>query len=127
MFAHLSIHYPKPEYAEQLLASMHRIDQAAHGTPGLIQMGAWREAKSDRLIGLALGVAGGVRGRGGAHLRGGRRRPDPGVGDPPAGQSPPEPGLTGRGALSAASGHCADYRSDRRRSPWSTFQRPRRP
>jgi heme-degrading monooxygenase HmoA len=54
MFAHLSIHYPRPEYAEQLLASMHRIDQAAHGTPGLIQMGAWRDAKSDRLIGLAL-------------------------------------------------------------------------
>jgi heme-degrading monooxygenase HmoA len=54
MFSHLAIHHPKPEHVEDLLASMHRADAAAVGTPGLIQMGAWRDARSDRLVGLAL-------------------------------------------------------------------------
>jgi heme-degrading monooxygenase HmoA len=54
MFAHLAIHYPKPEHADDLLASMHRVDQAAQGAPGLIQIGAWRDQRTGRLIGLAL-------------------------------------------------------------------------
>jgi hypothetical protein len=29
MFIHLAIHHPKPEHADGLLASMHRVDQAA--------------------------------------------------------------------------------------------------
>jgi heme-degrading monooxygenase HmoA len=33
---------------------MHRVDEAAHGAPGLIQIGAWRDAGSDQLVGLAL-------------------------------------------------------------------------
>jgi heme-degrading monooxygenase HmoA len=53
MFVHLAVHHPKPEYADKLLASMHRVDQAAQGAPGLIQIGAWRDQRSDRLIGLA--------------------------------------------------------------------------
>ncbi|MFG2196621.1 hypothetical protein [Streptomyces sp. NPDC048639] len=40
--------------ASRLLASMHRVDEAAQGSPGLIRIGAWRDQKSDRLIGLAL-------------------------------------------------------------------------
>jgi heme-degrading monooxygenase HmoA len=54
MFIHLAVHHPKPEHADDLLASMHRVDQAAQGAPGLIQIGAWRDERSDRLVGLAL-------------------------------------------------------------------------
>jgi hypothetical protein len=54
MFVHLAVHYPKPEHADDMLASMHRVDRAAQGAPGLVQIGAWRDAKSDRLIGLAI-------------------------------------------------------------------------
>jgi heme-degrading monooxygenase HmoA len=54
MFVHLAIHHPKPEHAGDLLASMHRVDEAAQGAPGLIQIAAWRDQRSDRLIGLAL-------------------------------------------------------------------------
>ena len=54
MFIHLAIHYPKPEHTDDLLASMHRVDQAAEGAPGLIQIGAWRDQGSGRLVGLAL-------------------------------------------------------------------------
>jgi heme-degrading monooxygenase HmoA len=54
MFVHLAIHHPKPEHTDDLLASMHRVDQAAEGAPGLIQIGAWRDQGSGRLVGLAL-------------------------------------------------------------------------
>jgi hypothetical protein len=54
MFIHLAVHYHKPEHAGEMLASMHRVDKAAQGAPGLVQIGAWRDAKSDRLIGLAI-------------------------------------------------------------------------
>jgi heme-degrading monooxygenase HmoA len=54
MFAHLVIHYPKPGHVADLLASMRRVDTAARGIPGLIQIGPWRDQGSDRLIGLAL-------------------------------------------------------------------------
>jgi heme-degrading monooxygenase HmoA len=54
MFVHLAIHYPRPEYVEDVLASMHRVDKAAEGTPGLIQMGAWRDENGNRLVGLAM-------------------------------------------------------------------------
>lgn len=54
MFVHLAVHYPKPEYADDLLASMQRVDKAAEGAPGLIQMGAWRDERSGRLVGLAI-------------------------------------------------------------------------
>jgi len=54
MFVHLAIHRPKPEHADDLLASMHRVDAAAQGAPGLIQIGAWRDQRSGRLVGLAL-------------------------------------------------------------------------
>ena len=54
MFIHLAIHHPKPEHTDDLLASMLRVDQAAQGAPGLIQIGAWRDQRSDRLVGLAL-------------------------------------------------------------------------
>jgi len=54
VFVHLAVHRPKPEYAADLLASMHRVDQAAQGSPGLIQISAWQDQRSGRLVGLAL-------------------------------------------------------------------------
>lgn len=33
MFVHLAIHHPKPEYVDDVLASMHRVDKAAEGAP----------------------------------------------------------------------------------------------
>jgi heme-degrading monooxygenase HmoA len=54
MFVHLAVHHPVPEHTDDLLASMHRVDEAAHDAQGLIQIGAWRDQKSDRLVGLAL-------------------------------------------------------------------------
>jgi Antibiotic biosynthesis monooxygenase len=54
MFVHLAVHHPKPEHADDLLGSMHRVDNAAQGAPGLLQIGAWKDQNSDRLVGLAL-------------------------------------------------------------------------
>jgi heme-degrading monooxygenase HmoA len=54
MFIHLAVHYPKPEYAGELLASMRRVDKAAQGSPGLVQIAAWRDELSGRLVGLAM-------------------------------------------------------------------------
>jgi hypothetical protein len=53
-FAHVAIHHPKPEHADDLLASMKRLDAAGKGTEGLVQIGAWRDERSGRLVGLAL-------------------------------------------------------------------------
>jgi heme-degrading monooxygenase HmoA len=54
MFVHLAVHHPRPEHSDELLASMHRVDAAAQGAAGLVQIGAWKDQRSDRLIGLAL-------------------------------------------------------------------------
>ena len=54
MFVHLAVHHPKPEHAADLLASMGRVDEAAQGSPGLIQIGAWQDQRSGRVVGLAM-------------------------------------------------------------------------
>ena len=54
MFVHMAVHFPKPDCAEKLLASMHKVDAAAREHAGLVQIGAWRDARTDRLIGLAI-------------------------------------------------------------------------
>jgi len=43
MFIHMSIHHPNPGYEQEVLDSMNRVRLAALGTPGLIQIGPWRE------------------------------------------------------------------------------------
>lgn len=54
MFTHIAIHYPKPAHYHDLLASMRRLDAAAQGTPGLIQIGDWTEVDGGtRLVGIA--------------------------------------------------------------------------
>lgn len=54
MFTHLAIHYPRPEYRDELRASMRRVDAAARACPGIVRVDAWDEAGGDRLIGIAL-------------------------------------------------------------------------
>ena len=50
----MAIHYPKPEYREELRASMRRIDAAAQGASGLIRIGDWAEVDGGtRLVGIA--------------------------------------------------------------------------
>jgi len=53
MFVHLAIHFPKPEHVADVLASMQRVDEAARGAAGLIQIGAWQDAGHSRLVGIA--------------------------------------------------------------------------
>jgi hypothetical protein len=54
MFTHIAIHYPRPEYRNQLIASMKRVAAAAEGSDGLVRIGPWREASGDRLVGLSM-------------------------------------------------------------------------
>jgi heme-degrading monooxygenase HmoA len=54
MFVHLVVHHPKPEHSDDLLASMQRVNATAQDAPGLIQIGTWRDQRSDGLIGLAV-------------------------------------------------------------------------
>jgi hypothetical protein len=54
MIAHLAIHHPKPEYKDDVLASMRRVDAAAAGQAGLIRINGWREIEGDRLVGMSM-------------------------------------------------------------------------
>ena len=54
MFVHISIHYPKPEYEQDLVASMHRFAAAVAGAPGLLSANALKDERSGRLVGLAI-------------------------------------------------------------------------
>lgn len=53
MFIHLAIHRPRPEKAGDLLASMRRVEAAAAGNPGLVDINICRDARSGALVGLA--------------------------------------------------------------------------
>jgi hypothetical protein len=53
VFLHIAIHNPKPEYVDDVLASMRRVDAAAAGAPGLIAIGPWRSDSDTRLMGFA--------------------------------------------------------------------------
>jgi heme-degrading monooxygenase HmoA len=54
VFVHLSVHYPKPEYEQDLVASMHSFAAAVAGAPGLVSADALKDERSGRLVGLAL-------------------------------------------------------------------------
>jgi heme-degrading monooxygenase HmoA len=53
VIVHLSIHTPRPEHEEDLIASMHRFGAAAAGAPGLIDVKTLRDRRSGRLVGMA--------------------------------------------------------------------------
>jgi heme-degrading monooxygenase HmoA len=52
MFVHLSIHYPRPEYEGELIASMHRFGAALAGARGLVAVATLADERSARLVGL---------------------------------------------------------------------------
>lgn len=54
MFIHMSIHVPNPGYEQQVLDSMNRVRLVAFGTPGLVQMGPWREEGGGRIVGIGM-------------------------------------------------------------------------
>ena len=54
MFVNLSIHYPRPGYEPDLIASMHRFGAAAAGAPGLLHVATLKDEESTRLIGLMV-------------------------------------------------------------------------
>lgn len=50
----MAVHYPAPGQGEQVYASMRRMAEAAAGTPGLLEIGPWREHEGDRVVGVSL-------------------------------------------------------------------------
>ena len=53
-FLYLAMHYPKPEHLGDLLHAMRRLDAALKGAPGLLQIGAWRDEQSGRIVALSF-------------------------------------------------------------------------
>jgi hypothetical protein len=54
MFVHLAIHRPRPGKAEELIGSMHRLDEALKGQPGLREVHTLREEHGTVLVGLSI-------------------------------------------------------------------------
>ena len=54
MIAHIAIHTPNPESADELIASMKRFAAAGRSQPGLQEVHTMRDAESGKLLGLAL-------------------------------------------------------------------------
>src|SRR5437868_6808012 len=53
-FAFIAIHYPRPEHRDDVLQSMTRVGDLLRGSPGLVQIGPWKEEEGNRLIGLSI-------------------------------------------------------------------------
>src|SRR5215212_8575068 len=54
MYVVIAIHYPKPEHTEDFLAFMAKAETVAHGSPGMLRFGSWREDGGKRLVGLSM-------------------------------------------------------------------------
>lgn len=54
MFILMSVHQPRPEYRDEVIASMHRFGAALEGRPGLIGVHTLADVRSDRLVGIAM-------------------------------------------------------------------------
>jgi hypothetical protein len=54
MFILMSIHHPKPEHRAALIDSMHRYGAAIAGKPGIRGIHTLADARSSRLVGLAI-------------------------------------------------------------------------
>lgn len=54
MFALMSIHHPHPEHRDALVESMRRFGAAMAGGTGLLGVHTLADARSDRLVGLAM-------------------------------------------------------------------------
>ncbi len=53
-FMFIAVHYPKPEHREDVLRSMQRVGDALRGSPGLLQVGPWKEEDGKRLMGISV-------------------------------------------------------------------------
>ncbi len=53
MYVVVAIHHPKPEYVDDFLAFMARVEAVAQGSRGMLQFRSWREENSNRLVGLS--------------------------------------------------------------------------
>jgi heme-degrading monooxygenase HmoA len=51
---HISIHAPKPEHEQDVIASMHRFGDAARSQDGLVEVHTLRDQRSATLVGLAV-------------------------------------------------------------------------
>jgi len=49
----MAVHYPADGRSGEVYASMAKMAEAAAGTPGLIEIGPWREHGGDRVVGLS--------------------------------------------------------------------------
>ncbi|MFV0287673.1 MAG: hypothetical protein ACK5IM_14995 [Demequina sp.] len=54
MFTLMSIHHPHPEHRDALIDSMHRYGAALQGHEGLLSVYTLADARSERLVGLAI-------------------------------------------------------------------------
>lgn len=54
MFTVMSVHTPHDEHRSALIDSMHRFGDAMKGRPGLISVHTLADARSSRLVGLAI-------------------------------------------------------------------------
>ena len=54
MFVLMSVHHPHPEHREALIESMHRYGGSIAGKPGLVSIHTLADARSERLVGLAI-------------------------------------------------------------------------
>ena len=53
-YLYLALHHPKPEHLDDLLAAMQRLNDALQDAPGLLQIGAWRDESSTRIIAISI-------------------------------------------------------------------------
>jgi hypothetical protein len=50
----IRIHYPKPEHKDETIAAVQRVAQAARAHEGLVEIGAWLDEASDRIVNISL-------------------------------------------------------------------------
>ena len=53
-FLYHAVHYPKPEHRDDLLRAMRRLDDAFKDTPGLLDIGVWRDELSRGIVALSF-------------------------------------------------------------------------
>jgi heme-degrading monooxygenase HmoA len=53
MFVAIAIHHPAPEHVEDFAAYMRRVRAAVGDPPGLVDFHGYRDAGSNRLVGLS--------------------------------------------------------------------------
>ena len=53
-FLFMAFHYPRPEYRDDLLRTMHRFGEALKAQPGLLQLADFDDPANGRLVALSL-------------------------------------------------------------------------